>query len=270
MITNPFQRSLPNHSPIRKRICLALMVMSMVWWPMACTKLFLADVQQDHAAEQILGQLRQTNANLTRFKCVGKITLTGRNQPTQSFRAAMAGQLADRLRIDMFSPFGGSAGTISSDGNFLYLVMPPSRDYIKKRAGSGSLKRLIRIDLSVNDLLELLMGRMPIKAGYTVQSEPTQNVALIDLVLIDRWGNTRQRITVDQSMRPVRFTCYDSNDHMIYSLTVSGRQVVDGFVLPERFDLSGSSGQRVSVSLFHYEANSHLSESLFTLTPQAS
>ena len=113
--------------------------------------------------------MKLTNADLTRFKCVGKIIISGPKQPAQSFRAAMAGQLSDRLRIDLLAPFGGSAGTVSSDGKHLFLVMHPSREYYKSRLGSGSLEQMIQIDVSVGDLLELLVGRIPIDAEFSAR-----------------------------------------------------------------------------------------------------
>ena len=211
--------------------------------------------------------LRLTNADLTRFKCVGKITMSSPKQPAQTFRAAMAGQLSDRLRIDMFAPFGGSAGTVSSDGKHLFLVMHPSREYYKRRFGSGSLEKMIQINVSVGDLLELLVGRIPMDAEFSPRLGADENEAQPHLVLVDRWGRTRQRVTVDDSMHPVASVWFDSHQKPVYSLTVTGTQIIDGFVLPKRIDLSGASGERVSVTLERYEANARFDESLFIPAP---
>jgi len=214
--------------------------------------------------------LRQTNADLTRFKCVGKMTLSGPQQPAQSFRAAMAGQLTDRLRIDMFAPFGGSAGTVSSDGKHLYLVMHTSREYYKRRFGSGSLRRMIQVNITVGDLLELLVGRIPMVEEFSARLTSDGNEAQTQLVLVDQWGRTRQRVTIDDAMHPVASVWFDSHQNPLYSLTVTGTQTVDGFVLPKRIDLSGASGERVSVTLEHYEANARFDENLFIPAPPSS
>lgn len=237
------------------------------WLPSACTHFSPPDIPLDVAAERVVDTLRQTNADLTRFKCVGKMTLSGPNRPTQSFRAAMAGQLADHLRIDMFAPFGGSAGTVSSDGKYLFLVMHPSGEYYKKRFGSGSLRRMIQIDITVGDLLELLVGRIPMDADFSARLMPDEDEAQTHLALVDRWGKTRQRITVDQSFHPVRSVWFDSSHNPVYSLMVTGRQVLDGYVLPKRIDLSVASGERVSIVLDRYETNARFDESLFIIAP---
>jgi len=246
---------------------LALILILAAWLPSACTHFSPPDIQLDMAAERVVDSLRQINAGLTRFKCVGKLTLSGPNRPAQSFRAAMAGQLADRLRIDMFAPFGGAAGTVSSDGKYLFLVMHPSGEYHKRRFGNGSLRRMIQINVTVGDLLELLMGRIPMDAGFSARLMPDEDEVQTDLVLVDRWGKTRQRITVDESLHPVQSVWFDSSQNPVYSLTVTGQQVLDGYVLPKRIDLSAASGERVSIVLDRYETNARFDESLFILAP---
>jgi outer membrane lipoprotein-sorting protein len=240
------------------------------WLLSACTRFHPPQGQRDLPAERMVAGLLQANAGLTGFRCVAKITLSGPNRPTQSFRAAMAGQLTDRLRIDMFAPYGGSAGTFSSDGKHLFLVTLPSREYYKRRIGSGSLQRLLKVDVTVGDLLELLVGRIPMNAALSARLMPDEEAARTHLVLVDRWGRTRQQIILDASLHPERSIWFDVDHNPVQSLMVAGQQTIDGFVLPTRIDLSAESGQRVSVALDRYEANARFEESLFTLAPPSS
>jgi hypothetical protein len=60
---------------------------------------------------------------------------------------------------------------------------------------------------------------------------------------------------------------FDVHQKLIHTLTVSGQQTIDGFVLPTRIELSAESGQRVSVALDRYEANARFDESLFHSGP---
>lgn len=247
-----------------------LLVILAALLPSACTRFSPADLQRNLVAEQMAARLKQTNAGLTRFKCVAKMTLAGPNRKTQTFRAALAGQLSDRLRIDMFAPFGGSAGSVSSDGKNLFLVMHPSREYYKKRFGSGNLRRMIQIDITVGDLLEMLVGRIPMDGGWTARLITDELKTSSQLAFVDRWGRTRQRIIVDDGNRQIRSEWFDGGEQAAYSLVLSGRLVVDGFVLPERIELSGAKGERVMVMLDRYEANVRLDDSLFVLTPPPS
>ena len=248
----------------------ALILLVAAWLPSACTRFSPPDIQRDLAAEQMVAELRLINADLTRFKCIGKMVMSGPNQPDQSFRAAIAGQLPDRLRIDMLAPFGGSAGTVSSDGKHLFLVMHPSRKYYKSRLGSGSLEKMIQMDITVGDLLELLVGRIPMDAEFYARRASDENEAQPHLVLVDRWGRTRQRVTVDDSMRPLASVWFDDRQNPIYTLSVNGTQTLNGFVLPRRIDLSGPSGERVTVNLDRYEVDARFDESLFSLDPPSS
>ena len=260
-------RGLSNHSFSFVTGWSAFILLMVVWLPIACTRLSPRDIQRDLAAEQMVAGLRSTNTNLTRFKCVAKIIISGPKQPLQSFRAAMAGHLSDRLRIDMFAPFGGSAGTMSSDGKHLFLVKHPSREYYKKRFGSGSLQQMIQIDLSVGDLLELLVGRIPVDTELSARLASDQHAGQSRLTMVDPWGRTRQRVVVDDSMHPASSVWFDRHQNRIYALTVDGKQTIDGFVLPRRIVLSGPSGERVSVTLDHYEVNAGFDDSLFTPAP---
>ena len=268
VLTCLHHRLLPDRHPSYMRSWSALFLLVAALLPSACARFSPPDMQRDLEAEQMVAGMKSTNADLTRFKCVGKIIIiSGPKQPAQSCRAAIAGQLSDRLRIDMFAPFGGSAGTVSSDGKDLFLVMHPSREYYKKRLGSGSLEQMIQIDVTVGDLLELLVGRIPIDAEFSARLAYDENQAQPQLVLVDRWGRIRQRVTVDQAMRPVSSVWFDGHQNPIYTLTIAGTQTIEGFVLPTRIDLSGTSGERVSVTLDRYEVNARLDETLFSPDP---
>ncbi len=255
------KRSRSSHSAISARTFIALAMV--VWLTSGCALLIPPERDLDPEAEQTAARLRRINAELTRFKCVGKLTLVLPAQTNQSFRAAMAGQLRQRLRIDMFAPFGGAAGTVSSDGNHLFIVMHPTREYHRKRFGSGSLRRFIQMDVTVQDLLEMMVGRIPMADGLSARTEQDANGYGRFLVLVDHRNRIRQRITLDDSLMPVRSEWFDHGQQLDYTLTIDGRQVVDDFVLPERIDLASAHGGRLSVVLERYEANVHLDQELF-------
>ena len=198
------------------------------------------------------------------------MSMSGPNRSAQYFRVAMAGQFSDRLRIDMFAPFGGSAGTVSSDGKYIFSCQPALREYYKKELGNGSLRRIIQIDISVGDLLEILVGRIPMDAGLSARLVPDGDATQTNLILIDRRGKTRQRITLDASRHPVRSVWFDSGQNPVYTLTLNGEQTIDGYVLPKRIDLSAVSGDRITVVLERYEVNAPLDEDLFIIAPPPS
>lgn len=273
MITmfSPFYGRLRLDAPVSLIIrCLALLWIPMIWMTTACTHFILPDRQRDLAAEQIVTGIRQTNADLVQFKCVGRITFSGPQQPMQSYRSAIAGQLKDHLRIDMLAPFGGAAGTVASDGEHLFLVRHASHEYYKKRFGDGSLQRVIKMNLTVGDLLEVLVGRIPLDSELSPRVNPADDEDCFSVRLVDRWGQTRQRITLNAAGRPLQSEWFDDRQQPEFSLVVSGQQVIDGFILPMRVDLFAPSGQKVSVILERYEANAHLDQSLFVPPPISS
>lgn len=247
--------------PINMRFVIILTLVACL--ASACTRFLPIEIKPDIAADRVVAQLTQVNAGLIRFKCVGQMKLSGPNRPLQSFRTAMAGMLPDRLRIDMLAPFGGVAGTVASDGSNLVLVMHSAGEYHKKRFGNGSLRRMIQIDVSVGDLLDLLVGRIPIDTDLSARLVAADGDFPPLLVFLDHWGRIRQRIQLDAHMQPVHAEWLDSSQQTAYSLTVGGSQVVEGFTLPERIEIVGAGGERVSLALERYEANARLDENLF-------
>lgn len=236
----------------------------------ACTHLAPALLPSDPAAQQIIDTIKQTNIDLVQFKCVGKITISGPGQAVQSYRSAIAGQMNDHLRIDLFAPFGGAAGSVASDGKHLFLVLHRSRDYYKKRFGNGSLHRFVKVDVTVWDLLELLVGRIPLMDERSVRSVPVGDRDRHGVRLIDRWGKTRQLVILDVDGRPLRSQWFDKHEKQMLTLEVGGQQTIDGFVLPKRVKLIAASGQTVSIRIERYEANAALDETLFALPPISS
>lgn len=243
---------------------------SLLWLISACAHLAPFSVPRDPAAAQVIADIKQTNPGLLRFKCVGKITVSIPQQSTQSYRSAIAGQLKDHLRIDLFAPFGGAAGTVASDGRHLFLVLHASRDYYKKRFGEGSLDRFIKMNVTVGDLLELLVGRIPLEPDLVPQIVSEDDTDRASIRLVDRRGRIRQRIALNADGRPFAVQWFDIHDRQTISLSISGHQVVEGFVLPKRVDLLAATGQSVSFILERYEANPHLEEGLFAPPPISS
>jgi hypothetical protein len=236
----------------------------------ACSHFGTLPLPRDPAAEKMIETLKQTNIDLIRFKCVGKITVSGPKQPAKSYRSAIAGQLNDHLRIDLFAPFGGAAGSVASDGKHLFLVMHASGKYYKKRFQNGSLSRFVKMDVTVGDLLALLVGRIPIEDERIAQSMPLEDTDHSVVGLVDRRGNTRQKIILDTDGRPLRALWFDPHGKPMLALEISGQQIIDGFLIPTQVDLSAASGQTVSIRIERYQANPSLDKTLFVLPPISS
>lgn len=233
----------------------------------ACSRIAPYQTERDMAADRIVAEMKQINTGLERFKCVGKMNLTGTEWPLQSFRIAMAGKLTTQLRIDMLAPFGGSNGTFSSDGSHLFLVRHDSREYHKKRFGKGNLRRLLNIDINVGDLLELLVGRIPVDGDLFPRMDPGGDANQFIVNFHENSGKIRQRVIIDGAMKPVRSEWFDGNQRLTHALALSGHRNIDGFVLPTRIDLSAVSGGRLKVALDRYEPNAVINVNLFTPTP---
>ncbi|MGA6926025.1 MAG: hypothetical protein WBY88_10110 [Desulfosarcina sp.] len=243
------------------------MLILTAWLTTACTRYAPPDIPRDLAAEQLAAGLMQTNAGLTGFKCLGKTILSSPGLPNRSFRTAIAGRLPGRLRVDLLAPFGGAAGSFSSDGEHLFLVMHTTREYYKKRLGNGSLERFIQMDLTVADLLDILVGRIPMESGLSARILPKRDEMPAWLAFFDRWGNLRQQIALDDAMQPVRSVWFDDQQQVLRTLSITDRLWVDGFAVPGRIDMAAASGERIEITLDRCESQPILDDRLFVLEP---
>jgi outer membrane lipoprotein-sorting protein len=226
--------------------------------------------QWDIVAEKSLARAKQNNASLKRLKCIAKISLAHPGQPVRRFRAAIAGQLDDYLRIDMFAPFGGSAGTFSADGKHLFLVTHPSRDYYKKRFGKGSLHRFVQLDVTVSELLELLVGRIPANDFFSLRFIAGEGGKDDRLLLLDRWGNTEQRIFFDSNGRAHRGEWLDKEGNVTHSMALIGDRRINTFELPRQIELSNGQGGSATIILEKYDTNAVIDANIFTIHPPSS
>lgn len=231
-----------------------------------CTYLTPPPIIPDPNAEMLVAALKTVNVDLKQFKCVAKIGMLSPNQPVQAFRGALACQLPDRLRIDLFAPFGGTAASLSSDGDCLYIVLHGPRKYYKRSVGNGSLKRLIKIDFTIEGLLTLLVGRIPIDNGLIAQMATDSP----GVRLVDKRGRLRQRIALDTDGHPRNVIWYDSYNRQTLSCEMDGKQAIDGFTLPKKIVLVDASGIEVSVSISRYDVNTLFAPGLFVLPPISS
>ena len=231
-----------------------------------CTYLAAPPVVPDPDAERLVASLKKANTDLNAFKCVAKIGIFSPDRPVQAFRGALAGQLPDRLRIDLFAPFGGAAASLASDGSYLFIALHGERKYYKKGIGDGSLKQLMKIDFTVDDLLSLLVGRIPI-GSHLIAQKATDGSGVS---LVDKKGRLRQSIALDADGYPRSAIWYDGRNRRTLSFAVDGKQEIDGFTLPRNIVIADVSGNKVSVSILRYDANTELAPSLFVLPPISS
>ncbi len=258
--------------PSKVRVCLPirLLLLGLMVMTTACSHFFAPPPTSDPAADEIIAGLEKTNIDLRQFKCLAKLSISSPRQPVQVFRGAIAGKKPDQLRIDLFAPFGGAAAALASDGTHLFIVLHNPRKYYKKGIGDGSLKRLTKIDLTVGELLDLLVGRIPLEKDLFAQMMPDTDSNGPAVRRIDRQGRLRQEIFLDTEGRPKNAIWYDRRECQTLSCEITGRQTVAGFTLPQRIDLADASGNKVTATLRRFEANADLSPRLFVLPPISS
>lgn len=222
----------------------------------------------DPEAEEILASLQGPNAALSRFKGIGQVRIFIPEQPVQTHRIAVAGEMADRLRIDLISPVGGSAATFSSDGRYFFIIrQTPAVEYHKKKVRPGLFRRLVGIDVQATDLLKVLSGQIPVESQCVARMSADRPLSGETVNLVDRKGRVRQRIVVDSDGKPVEVVWFDGGEKTLYTLHRSGEQKAGEFVFPRRVELFTPDGHRLVMTMDRYFPDATMDDNLFRPSP---
>ncbi len=233
--------------------------------PVACSHLAAPDIPKDVQAEKIVTGIVQGDSALTSFTCMAKIVLAMPDQPQRFFRVAIAGRQPKWLRMDLLTPFGGSSTTIASDGSHLFADIHSSGEFYERPIGRGDLSRFTGIDITVGELLDFLMGRIPVDKKYIARMVQGATMDPVQVELVDRRAIPRQRITLDEKYRPIRAQWLDEHGTPLRTLMFSGSMTIDGFVLPETIQLTAASQMGITLTIQRYNPNPAVSVGIFTL-----
>lgn len=174
----------------------------------------------------------------------------------------------DRLRLEIFSPFGAVFVLAAADGSLAAYDREASVVY-RGAASAANLQRYTQVELPVPRAVELLLATPPL--------DPTAPATLGadgDLVVVRQTPpDGGARLTwFSAQLEPVRYEERDAAGAVRFRATYERYEDVDGIRLPlvVRFELPPSA-QRIEVTLSDVELNPPLAGTAFALqTPAGS
>ena len=215
----------------------------------------------------LLSKIQNTNSNLKTFKGIGSIHF-GTGGQRQKVRAAWAGAMNAKLRIEILSISGQPAVSLANDGKWFYLHLHQKQRFHKKRSTGSNLKTFFSISIETRDVVELLAGRVPIRNHHQVSIVPNPSQAGYILILSKRWRGEIERIYLDKEKSRIdKIEILGNQGSIAYRVHFEKRQIVDGFVIPASLVITNTEGDRLKIEIERFWANVAVSPSMFVLNP---
>lgn len=187
---------------------------------------------------------------------------------SRSARQLLVAERPDRLRLEVFSPFG-AVFVLASAGGRLAAYDRQEAVVYRGAATAENLQRYTQVDLPVARAVELLLATPPLDA-----TAPTTVAADGDtLVVRQRTPDGGTRITwYAAAGEPLRYEERNTAEAVQLRASYEDWALVEGVRLPQRvqFELPASS-QRIAITLSDIEVNPPLAGTVFALqTPSGS
>ena len=218
-------------------------------------------------ARELVAALGARNHNLVSFKGTGRFKLW-QGGHLLSTRAAWVGSFPDKLRIAVMNPAGQPQVSLSTDGQYLYMISHSEGEFYKKSSANPTLQRFISIPISANDIISILTARLPIREYQTAELKPDESGRGYILTLSRKWRGVTEKIYLDTDKRSVlQIEIFGASDKLSYRTVFYGKQHVNDFELPEKIMISDTKGNRCEIEIEKYWTDVTLLPSIFVLTP---
>ena len=190
--------------------------------------------------------------------------------PDESRRAKqlLVAERPDRLRMEIFSPFGAVFVLAAADGSLAAYDRGASTVY-RGNASADNLRRYTQMDLPVAGAVDLLLGTPPIDAA-------SPGVVSLDNGAIELWraarGGGAHVVWYAPDLLPLRYEEQDGDGRVRLRAAYDGYTTVDGVAVATQLHIElPLSQQRIDVTLSEVEVNPVLADGVFALqTPAGS
>ncbi len=203
--------------------------------------------QSDSGARQALDRLMAQNAGLKQFKGLLRVQIMAEGQSLNG-RAAVAGVVPDRLRVELLHALGQPITSLAGDGTTIRVHDISQGRYYQWAQTSDALERFIHVPLGIDALLAILSGRPPLTPYMAVQTGVDAGESC-DLVLKDRWNNTMARVQCGDNGRIRRFQAFDIEKVLRYEVNWDTWQEIAGYNLPRTVRMRSGRGDQVTWTL---------------------
>jgi len=121
------------------------------------------------------------------------------------------GSYPDRFRIEIFGIAGQPLISLSADQDNLFLLSHTDSNYIHRDDPASTLEELLSLPVKVEDAVEFLTGRIPIREHATSYIEKSDSGDGFILILEENWTGITEKIYLDEKKQEsIRLKCLES------------------------------------------------------------
>jgi hypothetical protein len=154
---------------------------------------------------------------------------------------------------------------ISCDGDRFYFLSYSENRLYSRNAGKNSLKRIVSIDVAVEDLLALLAGGIPVQKDGRARLEEDEGLGTM-LVVEDGDRRYVETVVLDPSRTRVRqFERRKRSGKLLFRVDVTSVSETDGFLLPVSMTLVDDDGAEIQMTVERSWVNPELAGDQFVL-----
>ncbi len=219
-------------------------------------------------AYSILRKIESINSDIRTSKGSGWITIADR-KGQKKFRMAWASSFPDKIRLTLLSA-GHPVETILADGNTVTFISHTGKHSIKKiKSSNPSLKDIVSIPVTIQDILSIFAGKVPIGKFDTAQiAQITYSPTLSDTMLIlnRRWNGYFQHIVLNADNQVSSFSLLNENRKLIHSLFNEKYKVFDSFSIPIKVKIRDRESREITLEMTNYQPNVAIKPDIFILT----
>ncbi|NIQ96350.1 MAG: DUF4292 domain-containing protein [Desulfuromonadales bacterium] len=212
----------------------------------------------------LLERLEHSGGQFSSLEGIAKVRVVNPEKTVSATQVLLA-EKPDKLRSEILSPFGTPMLLMATDGHELTVYVPSEARFYRGEASDANIRRLLRIPMRLDDLVDILLYDLPIFDYRQVRADVEDNRRFV--LTLDGEGGSRQVIRFDRELQ-----------------LAGARYIVEGDVLLEvdyQFNASPSGypsrvsvqmpqqQSSVSVAFSEVENNTEIPPDRFRLTPPA-
>lgn len=222
----------------------------------------------DNLAAVRAAELSELNQTLISCSGVGKLTVKREGRVFLNDRVAWVGAAPDKLSLVVFVS-GFPALRFASDGSWFYLIEPGESKprFERMRASDSALARIIGIQITFEEIVSLLRGRVPLADFSTARLTPG-TVDRGDELTLKKWWGAQEKIWLETGgSRPLRMERYERSGSQRYRVVFNESMRIDGYRVPRRLGIFAGAETEFSLVIDRYLPNPEVSPEMFVLTP---
>ena len=221
--------------------------------------------EHDPQALQWVTHWTGRNTEIENFKGLLQVQILAHGQ-TINGRAAVAGAVPDRLRLEFLSFIGQPLFSVAADGRTITLIDLREGKISRLEQTQKALERIVGMPISVRTLLEVLLGRPPVQE-YIAAVRPAESETQCAVELKGRWHETVADILSDGCEHPDVLNVYDREGQWEYTVQWLKWQSIQGYSLPQRVMITSAEGARINFTIDRFWPDTPLPSSTFILEP---